>query len=565
VDGPTCHKEPFVGSGLESEAGWQFWFTPMVSLVLCVDAAPLVPRPNPEGFVLADCWNIEASANDIFGWFRGAFLDAHSFTTTLELESGAAGLLVGPDQALMTDETRVIPCANAWFAVTASCNGSAGRFSAAVSYASEEDAVSRAHSAQAADLEAAISARRVFVESARPPDNLVDSTLRAYYRSASVHKVNIESAQGDIPCRWTTPDRMPHRHMWMWDSAFHSLGLCRIDPNLGEDCIRALLAKQRSDGKLSLAAQPDLPPPDNDDSQPPIVAWAVARQYEAAERLSFVNEVYPALVRYVEWFEANRKDDTGLYGWRVRGEDDSVKAARGGESGMDNSPRFDNVTSITAADLSSYMVAEYEALERFATELWKMDEAAEWKARKQHVAALIDELLWDDEDRFYYDLDEDGDFVPVKTTAGFMPLFAGIPDSDRAEALRMHLTNAKEFWTPLPVPSVSMDEPSFSSDMWRGPVWMNMNVLIYHGLKRYQFYQEARSLARKSMQEIVRCYNLYGSFYEYYDALMKTPPAKLPRKGGVGNAGGVGFGVVPDLQWTAASYIHFAHQTAFGA
>ena len=77
----------------------------------------------------------------------------------------------------------------------------------------------------------------------------------------------------------------------------------------------------------------------------------------------------------------------------------------------------------------------------------------------------VNELLWDDEDRFYYDLDEYGEFVPVKTTAGFMPLLGQIPDRDRAESLRMHLMNPNEFWAPFPVPSVSQDELSFSDDM----------------------------------------------------------------------------------------------------
>ena len=55
-------------------------------------------------------------------------------------------------------------------------------------------------------------------------------------------------------------------------------------------------------------------------------------------------------------------------------------------------------------------------------------DAPEWLRRHARIAEQVNALLWDDEDQFYYDLDEQGAFVPVKTTAGLMPLLAGFPD-----------------------------------------------------------------------------------------------------------------------------------------
>jgi len=330
--------------------------------------------------------------------------------------------------------------------------------------------------------------------------------------------------------------------------------------DLAQDALRALFAKQRDDGKLLLAAQPGTPPREEEDSQPPIVAFAVCRVRDQSMQEDFAREVYPALVRYVEWFEANRKNDTGLYGWQVRQTDDPIRGARGGESGMDNSPRFDEAKAVTAVDLSSYMASEYWCLEKLARCQERYGEADEWRGRRLAVAERVNELLWDDEDRFYYDLDEYGEFVAVKTTAGFMPLLAQIPDRNRAESLRMHLMHPNEFWPAFPAPSVSQNEPAFSGDMWRGPTWPNVNLLIYHGLMAYGFLEEARQVARATLAEITRCYVQSGCFYEYYDALGATPPAELPRKGAPGEEGGVGFGVVADLHWTAAAFVHLVHE-----
>ena len=42
-------------------------------------------------------------------------------------------------------------------------------------------------------------------------------------KAFSVMRVNALSAEGGIKHRWSTPDRMPHRWMWLWDSCYHSL------------------------------------------------------------------------------------------------------------------------------------------------------------------------------------------------------------------------------------------------------------------------------------------------------------------------------------------------------
>ena len=354
-----------------------------------------------------------------------------------------------------------------WLAVSAGPAAADRQFGVGISYSSEDEAVDRARAAQTCDIEAAINERKRFYAALDIPQNVVANLRRAYLKAASIQKVNVESAQEDIPCRWTTPDRMPHRHMWLWDSAFHSIGLSHLEPELAEDAIRAVFAKQEGDGQLHLAVQPGVAPRE-ENTQPPLLAWATWHLAEDEPNIDFLEEVYPRLVSYLEWFEASRRNDTGLYGWSIRRGADAVRGARGGESGMDNSPRFDDLESMTAVDLSCYMAAEYRCLARLARVLHRDDERAEWRARHKNITGLVNDLLWCDEDQFYYDLDEVGEFVRVKTPAGFLPLHAEAPDRDRAEALRLHMMNPKEFWPEFPLPSVSMDEATFGKDMWRG-------------------------------------------------------------------------------------------------
>lgn len=44
-------------------------------------------------------------------------------------------------------------------------------------------------------------------------------------KCASVMRVNTYSERDRYSTKWSTPDRVPHRSMWLWDSVFHSLGM----------------------------------------------------------------------------------------------------------------------------------------------------------------------------------------------------------------------------------------------------------------------------------------------------------------------------------------------------
>jgi len=65
------------------------------------------------------------------------------------------------------------------------------------------------------------------------------------------------------------------------------------------------------------------------------------------------------------------------------------------------------------------------------------------------------------------------------------------------------------------IPSVSMDSLEFNPlNYWRGPVWMNINWMLYLGMKNYGFYDDAGDL-KKSIMDLV---GEHG-FYEYYNPL----------------------------------------------
>lgn len=397
------------------------------------------------------------------------------------------------------------------------------------------------------DFQAVVDDRLRFYRSLPPPGTSDPDLARAYYKCASVMKVNCCSPQDRIPVGWTTPDRWPHRHMWIWDSAFHAIGLRHISHKWAEDAIKAVLALQRDDGFIPHMMTPD-GSEDSDIIQPPVLAWGAWKVYESSGNLDFLAYVYPRVAKMLDYdCTARDTDSNGLSEWES-----------GGASGMDNSPRFDQPLK-DAVDLNCYIVNDMRHLALIARDLGDEEDARDWERQADERARRINGVLWDPETRFYYDNSPDGSLVRIKTEAGLTPLFAGVCDQGQAAALVEHLTNPDEFWRAFPVPSVSADEPTFCDNMWRGPTWINFNYFLIEGLRRYGYREVAEELRKRTLSEVARWHARDGIIYEYYDSEGATDPIFLRRKalgGPTAKRATASLGTtICDYNFTAALYI----------
>ena len=117
--------------------------------------------------------------------------------------------------------------------------------------------------------------------------------------------------------------------------------------------------------------------------------------------------------------------------------------------------------------------------------------------------------------------------------ASFLPLLAGICDREQAKALAGHLTDPETFGTPFPVPCISKKDPTYGSDMWRGPVWMNYNYMIITGLRESGYPDLSADIREKTLQTLFQWYRREGTLYEFYDPENEKSPSQLNRKGPV--------------------------------
>jgi hypothetical protein len=568
IDGPTSHAEPYVAAAIPDRMGWNFWLQPRTSLVLSIGEERLRPLNAEEDLCLPDCWDCSVAAGKQQGKLRGGFHDRSTLAAELTLAGARLQIETSAPVAeqMLDDAVALTAAGDGWHLAACTRPGEQSlRFAAGISYASEEEAIGRALEGLDADLDALMEARAAFCSAAQPPPELALGQQCAYFKAAAVQKVNVESPQGALSMRWTTPDRMPHRHMWLWDSAFHAVGLAHLNAHMAGDALRALFELQSEEGQIALCAQPEGSAAMGEYTQPPIVAWAAWHAYMTAGDDAMLRDIYEPLKKYLRWFEEHRQAASGLFGWRLAGaKPEAVRAARGGESGMDNSPRFDEANEMTAVDLSSYMACEYDRMTRMALLIGNDEDAAHFGMRRAWIAGLINELLWDEDDGIYYDLDGEGAPIRVKTPAGLLPMLARIPEPEKVERLSAWALDPDGFGAPFPLATVARREPSYSKDMWRGPTWANMNLLVHDGLQICGMAEAARSVAVRTIEEIARWYAESGVLFEFYDAEGETPPWQLPRKGGSGADNAMGFGVIEDYHWTAAVYIHFCSLYAAG-
>jgi neutral trehalase len=166
-----------------------------------------------------------------------------------------------------------------------------------------------------------------------------------------------------------------------------------------------------------------------------------------------------------------------------------------------------------------------------------LEDPSTLEERAQKTASAIDHKLWDEEHGTYlaFDLVADRQ-IYAYVAANFILLFAGIPNEDRARRMVDSLENggfglgANDCY---PVPSYDRYGYGFSPvQHWRGPVWINVDWFLMHGLKRYSFDRHVEHL-RQTIVGLCQ----EGGFHEYFDPLT-----------GMGHGSGL-------FSWTAALLI----------
>lgn len=358
-------------------------------------------------------------------------------------------------------------------------------------------------------------------------DNIPKNISNLASKCFSVLKSLIISPEENQKNAKIVSDRIYSKKSFSRDSVFSSFGLKYISPDITKQTLFSVLDTMNDDGSIPLFADTD---EKSELCHAPCIAWSLLKLFEYTNDISCLSESFEKLKKYIHYYiDINDAEQKSLFEWKIKISDINCKCA---ESGMDNSPRFDNTTRAYSVDLACYIAKEAQSISKIADILSKPGEHLYWSVIFDRIKEAINRNLYDDQDKFYYDKDiATGEFIKVKTSSAFLPLFANICDKRQAEdIIEKHLFNKDEFFTPFLVPSTSLDTEQFDNDMWRGCVWVHINYMIAQGLLEYGYKKEAQKIINDTVMNILHWYENDGTIYEYYDASRKSSPSKLKRK-----------------------------------
>lgn len=290
------------------------------------------------------------------------------------------------------------------------------------------------------------------------------------------------------------------------------------DPALARGSLRTFVANQREDGAYRGYIDPDYYRRDALGEPFYHANWgkAVLALHAHHPDAAFLASVYPSLCAYARYFDRERDaESSGLYDIDNHYETGQEYMHR--YLAVDENADRDNwgeVFRLKGVDASVYIYELKRALASVA-ELLGEAEAAEWSRGAERTKAAVLAAMWDPEAEMFFDVDpRTGKRTGVKAATCFYPYMTGIVDARHTAGLRSHLLNAKEFWTPRPVPSSSLDDPYFSSEAewkgkrmncpWNGRVWPMTNSHIAEALAETARRTGDAGLRREAGEFIVK-------------------------------------------------------------
>ncbi len=280
-----------------------------------------------------------------------------------------------------------------------------------------------------------------------------------------------------------SPGLAKFQGVWNWDSAFHAVGVSRFDSKLATDQIEGFFDYMLEDGML-----PDLVNKEGESrihsSKPPVFAWAAYEVYKNTGDVEFLKRIYDKLVLNENFWRTKRFDGKLFYfdTYKKGTDKENITWAKW-ESGLDNSVRWDDgIVEYYPVDLNCYMFSFYESMSKISRLIGKDSE--EWDHKAKEIATLIEETFWNESIGAYTDRNRfTNELSNCLTPASFMPLYIKTAQPERAEALAKLAADEKIFNSNMP--TVTYDNPEYSQNYWRGPLWLNIAYFAAKGLKNY--------------------------------------------------------------------------------
>lgn len=346
--------------------------------------------------------------------------------------------------------------------------------------------------------------------------------------------------------------------VWIWDTCFMSL-FCKFAQEVfpGVETFKNFYAVLYEGKKLPevipteqepvwTGAKPGVPfnikvhIADN----PPLFAWA---EYENAllhgdkEYLKELLYEKRSLQRHYEWFE-NRKEKEVLPEVSCKTElicDPYGYKWEGGRSGMDNTPRGRTgdscecerpnnpdilwIDAICQQALAASCISESFAL------LGDEENASVWKEKYLAKKKIVNDLYWDSEDKFYYDIDcNDHRFYKIPTIASYWTMTAEIATKEQAKELTERLFDP-EYFGGAKVPFISLAKKDGdytpTGKYWRGSAWLPSAYATLKGLAKYGYFKEAHEAACGLLKHMYATYREYDphTIWEAYAPEAHTP------------------------------------------
>lgn len=356
------------------------------------------------------------------------------------------------------------------------------------------------------------------------------------------YKKMFREPDGLLKRKFIVPGAAYSNSLWDWDSWLTNIALHDF---VSEDifeyekgCILNFLDHMEEDGKMPIFIVPSKVwynyenHPETNIHKPCFAQHAefIVKSYN--DNVEWLRPHFDKFLKFVDYYYNNQRHESGLYFWI---NDCAI--------GVDNDPStyYRPAKSSASIYLNCLMYKELESV-CYLGKLLGVD-VVKYEQEAQNLKKAVQELCFDEKDGMYYSADLN--LLPIDPNnilhsgaprhwstliqrigcwSGFMAMWAGIATPEQAERMvKENLLDEKAFWAPYGVRTLSKYEKMYSikktgnPSCWLGPIWGISNYMVFDGLVKYGFVNEAKELAEKTLKLFGEDIAKTGELHEYYD------------------------------------------------